>query len=304
MVTVIGGNGITLKKLMLRLGFPRPESALNRTGITGVFNASFTTAQMYERVPEWVYHQPMINKKLVTNKLTALQNMSMAGMEENIPEFSLEPREEGNWISKPYASQGGHGIERYQIGTRVPMGKYLQRDVVKFREFRVHVGLWLDAPAFTIQEKKPKEELWNATFPEGDHGYEWPLHNEAMRGFLPVTWNIESGFYFKRLTTPDNRAEKVDRFPLIGRIEQVGISALKAIGYQYGAVDILMSYDRKLYIVEVNSHPAIKNPNSVDIYNEALRPLQSITTREFRELVEVDNVAGTSVVTLRRAAHV
>jgi hypothetical protein len=241
MVTVIGGNGVTLKKLMLRLGFPRPESAINRHSITGVFNASFTTTQMYQRVPNWVQNLPMINKKLVTNKLTALQNMAMAGMEDNVPEFSLEPRNDGFWISKPYASQAGRGINRYVAGSRVPSGKYLQRDVVKFREFRAHVGLWLDDPVFTIQEKKPKPELWDATYPEGDHSYEWPLHNEAMRSFLPVTWNIESGFYFKRLTTPDNRAEKVDRFPLIGRIEQVGINAIKALGYQYGAVDILMS---------------------------------------------------------------
>jgi hypothetical protein len=304
MITVIGGNGITLKRLMLQLGFHKTERVIDRASITGVFNASFTTAQMYERVPEWVYHLPMINKKLVSNKLTALQNMSMAGMEENIPEFSLEPRQEGNWISKPYASQAGQGIERYVNGMRVPMGKYLQKDVKKFREFRAHVGLWLDNPVFTIQEKKPKPELWDATYPEGDHEYEWPLHNEAMRGFLPVTWNIESGFYFKRVTTPENRAEKVDRFPLIKRIEQVGIKAVKALGYQYGAVDILMSYDRNLYVVEVNSHPAIKNPTSVDIYNEALRPLQGISAQEFRALVGVDYVAGTSVVTLRRTTNV
>jgi len=303
MVTVIGGNGVTLKKLMLRLGFPKTESVHDRASITGVFNASFTTGQLYERVPNWIHNLPMINKKLVANKLTALQNMSMAGMEDNVPEFSLEPRDNGAWISKPYASQGGQGIERYVNGLRVPMGKYLQRDVKKFREFRAHVGLWLDNPVFTIQEKKPKEELWNATYPAGDHEYEWPLHNEAMRGFLPVTWNIESGFYFKRMTTPDNRAEKVDRFPLIGRIEKVGINAIKALGYQYGAVDILMSYDRKLYVVEVNSHPAIKNEASVDIYNQALSPLLALEGSGVARLVGSAQ-PGFSTVTIRRTAHV
>jgi hypothetical protein len=303
MITVIGGNGITLKKLMLQLGFPKTEGISNRSAITGVFNASFTAAQMYERVPSWVQNLPMINKKLVGNKLTALQNMSMNDMEENIPEWRTTPLaewEEG-WITKPYASQAGRGIHKYTPSMLIPYGSYLQKDVKKFREFRAHIGLWLDNPVFTIQEKKPKPELWDATYPEGDHEYEWPLHNEAMRGFLPVTWNIESGFYFKRVTTPENRIEKVDRFPLIKRIEQVGIKAVKALGYQYGAVDILMSYDRKLYVVEVNSHPAIKNPNSVDIYNEALRPLQGISAQEFRTLVGVDYIASTSVVTLRRA---
>jgi hypothetical protein len=295
MVTVIGGNDITLKKLMLRLGFPKTESVISRASVTGVFNASFTPTQLYERVPSWVRNLPMINKNLVVNKLTALQNMATNGMGDNVPVFSLEPRHEGNWICKPYASQAGQGIDRYVLGSYVPSGKYLQKDVIKFREFRAHIGLWLDNPVFSIQEKKPKPELWDATYPEGDHEYEWPLHNEAMRSFLPVTWNIESGFYFKRLTTPEDRAEKVDRFPLIGRIEQVGIKAIKALGYQYGAVDILMSYDRNLYVVEVNSHPAIKNEASVDIYNQVLRPLQGLSTQEFNNLV-----GGTSTITIRR----
>ncbi len=299
MIAVIGGNGITLKKLMLQLGFARAESAINRHNTTGVFNASFTLTQMYERVPAWVQSLPMINKKLVANKLTALQNMAMSGMEEHVPEFRISAPaiyEEG-WITKPYASQAGRGIRKFLPNTLLPTGCYLAKDVVKFREFRAHVGLWLDAPVFTIQEKKPKEELWNATYPDGEHGYEWPISNRPMRGFLPITWNIESGFYFKRLTTPDNREEKVDRYPLIGRVEDVAMRAVRALGYQYGAVDILMSDDRKLYVVEVNSHPAIKNEISKDIYNTALRPLKDLTTDQFNQLV------GVSTVTIRRRAQ-
>jgi hypothetical protein len=301
MVTVIGGNGVTLKKLMLRLGFPTPESAHSRSAITGVFNASFTNSQMVSRVPSWVRSVPMINKMLVTNKLSALQKMDAAGLGEHIPEYrtSTPAIYEEGWIIKPYASQAGRGIRKFAPMTLLPHGCYLQKDVVKFREFRAHVGLWLDKPCFTIQEKKPKEELWNATYPEGEHGYEWPLSNVAMRGFLPVTWNIESGFYFKRLTTPDNRAEKADRFPLIKRIEDVGIAAVKALGYQYGAVDILMDDARQLFIVEVNSHPAIKNEISKEIYNGALQKLSRLNKAQFRLLVGLDS---TSTVTIRRPA--
>ena len=298
MIGVVGGNGITLKKLMLRLGFPKAEQAINRSRMVGVFNTSFPTGVLIQRVPGWVRDIPMINKTLVTNKLQALRQMDAVGMGEHIPEYSLERKYEDGWIVKPYASQAGRGIRRYIAGSYVPDGSYLQKDIVKFREFRAHVGLWLGEPVFTIQEKKPKEELWNATYPDGEHGYEWPLSNTAMRGFLPVTWNIESGFYFKRLTTPDNREEKANRFPLIKRIEKVAVKAIKALRYQYGAVDILMNEDRELYVVEVNSHPAIKNEISKEIYNEALRPLAALSREEFRNLVES---TSTSTVVFRRA---
>lgn len=296
MIGVIGGNGITLKKLMLRSGFPKAEQAINRHSMIGVFNTSFPEGVMLRRVPSWVRDYPMINKVLVTNKLQALRAMDAVGMSEHIPEYSIDRRYEDGWIVKPYASQAGHGIHRYVSGSPVHGGTYLQRDVVKFREFRAHVGLWLDSPVFTIQEKKPKEELWEHVFGGMDHEYEWPIRNTAMRGFLPVTWNIESGFYFRRTTTPSTREEKVSRFPLIKRIEKVATKAVKALKYQYGAVDILMNENRELFIVEVNSHPAIKNPASVDIYMEVLRPLAQLSREEFNNLVE----RTTSTITFRR----
>lgn len=281
MIGVIGGNGITLKRLMLEEGFANANTFNPR--VTMVFNASFPEGTMLERVSQRTHSLPMINRKLVTNKLSALQKMDAAGMGENILEYSHDRQYEGRWIEKPFASQAGRGVQRYALSSPVPHGKYLQRDVQKFREFRAHVGLWLRDPVFTIQEKKPKPELWERSF--GTRDYEWPLNREEDRTLLPVTWNIESGFYFKRLTDKDSRAEKRERFPLIKRIEKVGVDAIKALGYQYGAVDILMNDARELFVVEVNSHPAIKNDMSKEQYRYALGVLKTINERLFNILV-------------------
>lgn len=284
MIGVIGGNNITLRRLCVSAGFSVPNSAY-RHHYDGIFNASFTTAQLLERVPHWVRELPMINKSLVTNKLTALRKVEVYGYGDHVPQFSLDPRHEGTWIEKPYFSQAGRGVQRYSNGAPIPYGKYIQRDIIKFREFRAHVGLWLDDPVFTIQEKKPKPEMWDRVF-DNCVEYHWPVDRFEWRNSLPVTWNIESGFYFKRLTDHENRAEKRDRFPLIGRIEDLGIAVVKALGYHYGAVDILMNEDRELFVVECNSHPAIKNPRSQEIYTWALTQLLGLSGLEFRNLVE------------------
>ncbi len=290
MIGVVGGNYITLKRLSLASGMQQYDRSRG-SGYTGVFNTSFPIGRM-PAIPSSV---PVVNKVLVTNKLSALQQMKNAGMGEHVPDMSTERKYEGGWITKPYASQAGRGVERYLAGATVQQGHYLQRDIVKHREFRVHVALWLDTPVFTIQEKKPKTELW-ARFCSGIE-YEWPT-DQATRALLPVTWNIESGFYFKRNTDPENRSDKVARFPLLGRIEEVGIKAVKALGYQYGAVDVLMNEDRELFVVEVNSHPAIKNERSIEIYKEILLPLSTMSREDLNRVV--GNVSTVSSNTFRR----
>jgi len=299
MIAVVGMPNITLKRLMLEGGFPHLSNYTTRgraatQELNGVFNCSYTPPQMSERVYRrwsWVRDDlPIINEKLIGNKLEAQQKMREDSvLVEHIlfASTSTEPAEEG-WILKPYASQGGVGIRDY-TGGRIPSGFYLQRKANKVREFRAHVGLWIQNPVFTIQEKKPKPELWqqliyNQAETEGLE-YHWPT-TEDVRQFMPLTWNIESGFYFRRTTTPDNRRDKVRRYPLLGRIEEVAVKAVKALGYQFGAVDILMDDERQLWVTEVNSHPAIKNEESKSIYRQALEPLREISKIDLFNLTQ------------------
>jgi len=296
MIAVVGGGHVTLKRLMLGEGFPHLSAYAGptTTNLNGVFNCSFTQAQMatevYRRWSGISSDLPIINKNLVTNKLEAQRKMEAEGVGEHIlvwrrqePSFADHERDPDRWMVKPYASQGGAGIHTYE-GGRVNTHFYLQKKVNKVREFRAHVGLWLNNPVFTIQEKKPKPELWGERMFDHD-SYEWPA-TSAQRERLPLTWNINSGFYLRRTTTPWDRADKVNRFPLLRRIEEVAIKAVRALGYQYGAVDILMDDNRWLWVVEVNSHPAIKNPTSKEIYIEVLEPLKTISKVDLFSLTE------------------
>lgn len=312
MIAVVGKPNITLKRIMLEQGFPHLSDFASRgrnplQQLDGVFNCSYTPAQMDDFVlRRWPYVEsdlPIINRGIVPNKLTAQQKMERIIGENILPSSThgLPENYEG-WIIKPYASQGGVGIRNYTGGT-VPTGHYIQKNANKLREFRAHVGLWLPDPVFTIQEKKPKPELWEQIFRDIDNRltteYHWPVENRGLRGYLPLTWNIESGFYFRRSTTPENRAQKVARFPLFRRIEEVAIKAVRALNYQFGAVDILMDEDRNLWVSEVNSHPAIINPRSKEIYAEVLEPLKTMSKANLYELTNSDTTITRRMV--RRA---
>jgi hypothetical protein len=305
----------TLKRLMLGEGFPHLSAYTGpmTTELNGVFNCSYTPALMSNYVySRWNYVNsdlPIINKNLITNKLEAQRRMEGEGVGEHIlvwrrqePSFADHNREPDRWVIKPYASQGGAGIRTYE-GGRLNSHFYLQKKVNKVREFRAHVGLWLNNPVFTIQEKKPKPELWESLEASNEvwfGDYRWPI-NEEERSFFPLTWNINSGFYLRRSTTPWNREEKVNRFGLYRRIEEVAVKAVKALGYQYGAVDMLMDDNRWLWVVEINSHPAIKNPTSKEVYIEALEPLKTMSRRDLFTLTR-QTEQGTIRRTMTRGA--
>ena len=320
MIAVVGGQNVTLKRLMVGEGFPHLSeyATMGRSRaheLDGVFNCSFTQSQMQESVyRRWSYTSldlPIINKTLVTNKLEAQRKMEAEGAREHIltwrrqePSSADHDRSPDLWVVKPYASQGGVGIRTYE-GGRLNTHYYLQKRVNKLREFRAHVGLWLNFPVFTIQEKKPKPELWEdciipaeAVF-TSDTDYRWPAYEE-QRERLPLTWNVNSGFYLRRATTPEDRAEKLSRFPLFRRIEEVAIKAVKALGYQYGAVDILMDDDRNLWVVEINSHPAIKNEMSKALYINALEPLKTMSKMDLFSLTQQTTSGTVQRVMTRR----
>jgi hypothetical protein len=312
MISVVGEPYVTLKRIMLGEGFAHLANFTSRgrsatQELNGVFNCSYTPPQMRDRVyRRWHYVEidlPIINKKLIANKLEAQQKMEAEEVGEHIltwrrqePSSAAHDRDPNRWIIKPYASQGGAGIRTYE-GGRLNSAFYLQKRVNKLREFRAHVGLWLNFPVFTIQEKKPKPELWQEVL--SDSPYQWPA-TRYHRERLPLTWNINSGFYLRRSTTPEDRAEKLSRFPLFRRIEEVAIKAVRALGYQYGAVDILMDEDRNLWVVEINSHPAIKNENSKALYIIALEPLKTMSKMDLFSLTQQTTSGTVQRVMTRR----
>lgn len=49
-------------------------------------------------------------------------------------------------------------------------------------------------------------------------------------------------------------------------LEKLGLAAIKAIGYDFGGVDVMMDSDGKAYATEVNSAPALETTHSVSKY--------------------------------------
>ncbi|NIU83190.1 MAG: hypothetical protein GWN17_05495 [Candidatus Korarchaeota archaeon] len=253
----------------------------------------------------------ILNKSLIINKVSQLERFAQRNVEvpdsikyENVgvrSDYGNEI-ERGMWVVKPVNSQGGF-LVRVWDGSRIRHNEYLQKRVVKFREFRAHVATFLpeEDRCFSIQEKKPKPELWDANIssqPETEGlAYNWPT-SEDVRQFLPFTWNIANGFYYRRSTTPENRARKCRRTPLFGRIEDLGVRAIEALGYDFGAVDIVMDTDRNLYVLEVNSHPALKNDRSKEIYVTVFSQLES--TRPQTQVRERETSYHTRIFTRRQ----
>lgn len=194
----------------------------------------------------------IVNGNLIFNKFRQIRTMIEAGIE--CPEsVQGAPDNLTDWIVKPYQSQGGRGIRRATEGD-TPDTHYYQRYIDKRREFRGHVALWLPngERCFSIQEKK---------LPEGTN------HRDVL------CWNHDFGSFFHRSTTPNNRAEKRARFPLFARIEDICIKSCEAIGHDFGAVDLLMDNNRKLWVIEVNTRPGIDTEASWNIYIDVFRAL-------------------------------
>jgi hypothetical protein len=282
MIAVVGQRNVSLKRaLMEGCGFPDLRSVRDVGRVGLVVNCGLKSDTLSTRLREARYSGDVLNRRLIISKIQQLSEFarndvpvpaSIRGESIGNTRDYGDEIERGLWVVKPINSQGGAGV-RVWNGERISTTtEYIQKRVEKFREFRVHVAKFLRASdrAFSIQEKKPKPEL---------HSGAWPIRSPEERRRLPFTWNINSGFYYRRSTTMENRADKRRRTPLFGRIEDIGKKALAALGYDFGAVDVAMDSDRNLYVLEVNSHPALKNDRSKEVYVTAFGSLEAATPR-------------------------
>ena len=54
-------------------------------------------------------------------------------------------------------------------------------------------------------------------------------------------------------------------------LKTLAVRAVEALGYDFGAVDIIMDKNKKLYVLEVNSAPGLDNPRTLEAYVNAIR---------------------------------
>lgn len=241
----------TLKTAGLELF--RPDQGPNEVGL--IFNIGLAPPKLRIAVPARMRSR-VLNKDLVFDKFAQMQLLKEAGVP--VP-TSQRARPTGavDWIMKPHHSHCGIGIRECMIGHQAGTGCYYQKKIDKFQEFRAHVAMWLDNPCFTIQEKKPKRSDMD--------GYQADATGR-------LCWNLANGWWYTRVTTLENRAERRRNSWRVRKVEDLAVRAVRVLGYDFGAVDIVMDRDRNLYVLEVNSHPGLKGP-SVDIYKKVFKVL-------------------------------
>lgn len=176
----------------------------------------------------------VLNPKIILNKLEALKLWATAGV--LVPD-SWDSKEEWKAFGEPtkilrkkYYSAGGFGIKL--LGSPKDMdfnnGRYYYQEFIdKEREFRLF-QVW-DKIVFLMEKPKVNGVVWNLA------------QNPDCR------WSGYEG-------TPELKEE----------IRKVGFEALKAINYDFAAIDLMLK-GGQLYVLEANSRPTLGPNNTVRV---------------------------------------
>lgn len=178
--------------------------------------------------PMWLLNKPSAVAKAV-HKVKCFKELQKAGIP--IPHFDiwpwLTPSEEQPMIGRLLVkSAGGNGIVVMTDPTQVDTScKLYTRYIEPIRECRVHV---FQDKVIHLQEKK-KRKVWAG-----------PRHKYIRShqfGWVFINFDVE---------VPQDAQE-------------IGVAAIKALGLDFGAVDMVQSkQDSKWYVLEVNTAPGLE----------------------------------------------
>ncbi len=209
----------------------------------------------------WGFGHSILNSKAITDKFAQLAWLEHCGVNAvNIVDSVIDiedeflfdycimtmnrnPRDNGILLGRKRSHTQGKDIVviRGTIGEINELKKkfvkcdYVVDFIDKTREFRVHVlgGRWV-----SISEKKRDAALPPAT---GKAKYVWAKRNGYPHFVLSENDPIR---------------------PLVGSI---AVKAAKALHFDFGAVDVILGEDGKLYVLEVNSAPCL-NDRRIALY--------------------------------------
>ena len=166
----------------------------------------------------------------------------LADADVPIPEWTTDSRVAVSWeapyLGRTTDDRGGRGITIYSRGEVCGRHPLYTRLVENAREYRIHV---VGDDVVSLQRKY----------------LEYP-HLDRHNGIIK---NHSNGYAFKTPEKDLNSSRK-----------EAAIAAVKALGLDFGAVDMVIDEEGKEYVLEVNSAPAL-SPMRVEQYLQALRPL-------------------------------
>jgi hypothetical protein len=218
---------------------------------------------------------PMLNSQLFGNKYECVTAASTAGVP--VPRSwrrgDVVPADVPI-IRKPYYSLGGRDIERHSLANdTLPDTHYLQEEITNRRyEVRVHAMAWVNPNQWVMQKR---------IHPEGDE---------------QLTWNHHTGGTFVTIEDTTN--------PLFERIRQSVITLTRTLGYQFGAVDFIVTSagerGRPLphYFIEWNLAPGWTLDRIRNYYISSFRALSDMTMDQVHQMLESGVVDGAPSITV------
>lgn len=202
-------------------------------------------------LPRWVNIPNVLNRPecvaIAANKAEAFQVLHAVGV--TVPEFTFSPHVADDWVRKEavlarhkLTGKGGDGIEYLepQMG-QVPKAPLYVKYIKTTSEWRVHATR---DEAFFTQRK-----VRNKAVPDDE--VDWVARNHG-NGFIYQVHGNEPP----------------------ACVNEAGLAAVRALGLDFGAVDIIYNqhYD-KAYVLEVNTAPGLEGDTTLGHYITAIRKL-------------------------------
>lgn len=193
------------------------------------------------------------------NKVDVLTELCSSGIKT--PHFQYEEpyfMDNKKWLARKANGFGGEDVimvDSYEHWEELRSNGYafLSEYIDKVAEFRVHV---FNNKVLCVTRKKPENEDMDI------HDY--------------LAWNHNFGFV-------QTEFKNVFYNEILGKIS---IDALEAIGYNFGAVDIIVNKYGVPYVLEVNSAPSLSTDSRIDYYVDEIVNLHNDTYEDISELEE------------------
>lgn len=198
-----------------------------------------------------VFNNPEAIRR-ASNKLTTFQMLQAAGV--RVPSFSTTPptdRGKAVWLARTKLTGScGEGISVVRKDADFPSAPLFVKYVPKTEEYRVHVAA---GRVIFVQQKKRKSDA------------EQTADQKLIR-------NYDNGWVFC----------PVDVAVLESNL-QPAIDATKAVGLDFGAVDMIIGRDDSLpYILEINTAPGLESPGLIEAYKKAFEEMAECQAKNTR----------------------
>lgn len=189
-----------------------------------------------------------------SNKLKALQLMDREGV--SIPGFWTHPRELPAFtkivIRNKISGHSGEGIDVIETTTQgapYPLAPLYTEYIAKVAEYRAIV---VGSEVVDFKQKKKRSS------PRDEDGN---IIEEQRITHDEHVWNLDGGYVFARdgVTKPDG-------------VDSLAISAVGALGLDFGAVDIIEDATGTLYVLEVNTAFGLEG-TTIERVGDALKEL-------------------------------